>query len=105
MKSVRPSHTVRTLAGGLRSRFKLLAAGGGYTSEWRRLQFDAVQAVVESQRELVALHGEILAILRADRSLYQQLRLESIELGFACDSIRELIREIETAMHGLEKLN
>ena len=68
-------------------------------SELRRLQFDAVAAFVEAQRKVVALHNELIAMLRADRALYQQQRVESLELSLACDALHELVRDIERVMN------
>lgn len=92
---------MRSETSALRTRLKQLA-NPQTTSELRRLQYDAVASLVDAQRKLVALHGELLALLRADREQYRQQRVESIELALACDALRELIREIERALsrHG-----
>ncbi len=72
-------------------------------SEWRRLQYDAVAAFVNAQRKLIAMHGELLGLLRSDRDLYHRQRVESLELGIACDELRELIREIERGTHSASR--
>jgi hypothetical protein len=84
----------------LGSRLAELIRRGGTMLEWRRLQYDAVCAFVDAQRKLVALHGELISMIRNDRELYEQHRLESRELSVGCDSLRELIREIERADAG-----
>lgn len=101
----RPSHIARVELGALQSRFNLLSRHGGTVFAWRELQHDAVSVFVEAQRKLVALHGELIAILRTDRELYQQHRIESLELSVCCDSIRELIREIERGLTSAEPGN
>ncbi len=67
-------------------------------SEWRRLQFDAVSALVEAQRTFVDLHAQIVGLLGSERPLYAKLRLESIEVTSATDQLRTLIRDIERVL-------
>jgi hypothetical protein len=98
----RPSHAVRALESALRARYHKLCEHGGFWADWRRLQFDAVQAVVEAQRRLVALQTEILLVLRADRELYRRMQLESQELADGCESIRILIRQIDGTIRAAE---
>jgi hypothetical protein len=98
VKQITASQTIRHSLGLLRTRFELLKTRQSYSAEWRLLQYDAVQALIDAQRELVGLHSQILSVLKADRALYRSLQLESLEAQLACDAVRELIREIERAV-------
>jgi hypothetical protein len=79
-----------------------LALAGERSAELRRLQYDAVTALIAAQRRFVALHGEIVAVLRSNRELYRRLRLESLELTLQCDALRELVRMIERSIANVE---
>lgn len=85
---VRAEHAV------LEKRLADLQHGGGSTREWRRLQFDAYCALVHAQVRLVTMHGQLIALLRDDRELYERHRVESLELSLCCDSLRTLIRNV-----------
>jgi hypothetical protein len=95
VKVVPPAREVRALVHALRTRTDALVIARAHASEWRRLQFDAVSALVTAQRAFVQLHAEIVAVLRSDRDLYGRLRLASLELTLAIDELRELVRAIE----------
>jgi hypothetical protein len=97
VKQITASQSIRLILRNLRARVELLKSRHGYSADWRLLQYEAVQALIDSQRVLVALHGEILSVLKTDRSLYRSLQLESLAAQLACDAVRDLIREIESA--------
>ena len=89
----------------LQSRLAVLIEDGGPRRAWRGLQYDAICALVHAQVRLVELHSWQLAMLRADRELYEQQRLESLELSLCCDALRELIRKIEHGITGATAAN
>jgi hypothetical protein len=89
---------IRGYAAAIRARRDTLMREPACASEWRRLQFDAVSALVEAQRTFVDLHAQIVGLLGNDRPLYAKLRLESIEVTSATDQLRALIRDIERVL-------
>ena len=95
---------VRAEYGLLKARFTTLQRGASIR-EWRRLQYDAYCALVHAQVRLVELHSELVTVLRADRTLYEAHRNESLELSLACASMRELTAELLEAIARAEAGN
>ena len=85
---------VREIVEVMRARFEALLANGGTSSDWHRLQYDGVTAYVRAQVHFVALHGDILSVLRSDNQLYARLRLASLEMNHAVMQLRELVSTI-----------
>jgi hypothetical protein len=98
IQTTRPSHLVHAEHEVLEKRLSDLEHSGGSTRAWRRLQYDAYCAMVHAQVWLVTLHGQMIALLRDDRELYERHRVESLELSLCVDSLRELIRSVSSGL-------
>jgi hypothetical protein len=97
-RTTEPSRGIKLLLAALRERRDALIKHNACSSEWRRLQFDAVSALVEAQRAFVDVHSQIVGQIGRDRPLYAKLRLESLEVLSASEKMRQLIREIERVL-------
>lgn len=92
---------LRRLITALDNRRQKLVARNGHEYEWRRLQYDAVRALVESQRVSVEIHREIIATLHDDVTVHGRLRLASIEFASLLEALHALIRDVERSLVGL----
>lgn len=69
---------------------------------WRLLQFDILRAYLDGQRRYIALHTELLCLIKSDHALRLSLHEEALKLFAALSDFYVVVRSIGSQIAAME---